>query len=573
MTELGVHPLAEALGWALLHFLWQGALLGLLMALGLRLMRPRTAQARYGFACAGFLLMSLLPVLTFALQPPTGPAPSTIEVIREAGAGLTFQGSGSLVQQAQAAATPWLPWALGVWMMGVALLSLRMVGAWVWLQGLRFRQASPAGAEWHLRLSTLQRRLGVSQTVELLKSAAVEVPMVLGWLRPVILVPASAFLGLSTEALEAVLAHELAHIRRHDYLVNLLQSVVEILLFYHPAVWWLSTQIRTERENCCDDVAVAYCGDALAYAKALAALEGLREPAPFRIELALAADGGSLMHRIQRLILPSLPPSPTRRVGLIALLAVSALGAGTVLGMKEDAPKVSVLIPKTESGKKNLVIVENDRRVKVVLKHQARTPEPPRHRVDVKVVERDGKRIEKHIVIDTREISEEAQRQMKEEMGRHKDEVGRMKDEMNRHKDEMERHKDELERHKALILKGGDFEFPDKDFDFDFDIEKDGDVEATPRPPLVMKRFKHGVGGKQEAEILRSTIEKLQQRLDRLEEEEQSSATAPKPPAAPRTPRPPAAPKPPKPPKAPKDAPAPPAPIEPPAPPQPPSPL
>ena len=632
MTEWGVHPLAQALGWALLHFLWQGALVGLVMALGLRLMRSRTAQARYGFACGGFLVMALMPALTFALQPRAGLAPGMIEVIRETGASLPSQGSGSLIHSAQVAVTPWLPWALGIWMVGVALLSLRMLGAWFWLQGLRDRQVAPAGAEWHLRLSTLQRRLGIHQTVELLKSAAVQVPLVIGWLRPVILVPASAFLGLSPEALEAVLAHELAHIRRHDYLVNLLQSIVEILLFYHPAVWWLSTQIRTERENCCDDVAVAYCGDALAYAKALAALEGLREPVLLRTELALAADGGSLMHRIQRLILPTLPPSPNRRAAILATLAVSVLGAGSVLRMKEDAPKPQVTPEaKTEKVEKRTVVMVGDgqnvrvrtkgkvelkpdspeivivgeggsfdlkvkeggksrvftvsrdakgetrtytedgqpkpldlawlkTQVKAIQKNQVKTPTPPPHpkrQIDVTVVEDGGSRIEKHIVIDTEKIRQDVDRHMKE-MEKHRGEL-----ELG--KGDLERHKAELERHKAIILKGGDLEVPDMDFDVDIDIDKDGDEEATPRPHIVMKRFKHGAGGKHEAEILRSTIEKLQRRLDRLEEEEETSATVPKPPTVPRTPRPFAAPKPPKAPPAPVEAPAPPAPPQPPS--------
>ena len=95
----------------------------------------------------------------------------------------------------------------------------------------------------------------------------VEVPTVIGWLRPVVLMPASALSGMGPQQLEAILAHELAHIRRHDYLVNLLQTVVETLLFYHPAVWWLSGRIRVERENCCDDLAVSLCGDPYAYAE------------------------------------------------------------------------------------------------------------------------------------------------------------------------------------------------------------------------------------------------------------------------------------------------------------------
>jgi TonB family protein len=164
--------------------------------------------------------------------------------------------------------------------------------------------------------------------VRLLESAAVEVPTVVGLWRPIILVPASTLTGLSVWQLEAVLAHELAHIRRHDYLVNLLQALIEALLFYHPAVWWLSARIREEREHCADDVAVESCGDALLYSRTLATLEQLRARAPAP---ALAANGGSLLLRIQRLLaVPKggAPLHPWRFAGsLAAALLVVVLGA------------------------------------------------------------------------------------------------------------------------------------------------------------------------------------------------------------------------------------------------------
>jgi hypothetical protein len=223
-------------------------------------------------------------------------------------------------------------------MAGVAVLGLRLVGGWFWLLRLSTRLAEPAGACWQMTLNALARRMKVKVDVRILRSWSVDTLMVVGWVKPIILVPAAALAGLPPEALEAVLAHELAHVRRHDYLVNLIQSVLEVLLFYHPAVWWASAQIRQERELCCDDAAVALCGDPVLYARALAALEGLRGDALPATRLAPAAHGGTLMNRIQRLLTPTLPPSPTRRAGILAALAVTALGAGTVLRMQE-APK------------------------------------------------------------------------------------------------------------------------------------------------------------------------------------------------------------------------------------------
>ena len=135
-------------------------------------------------------------------------------------------------------------------------------------------------------LQKLAQRLRVTGPVKLVESTLVQIPTVVGWLRPVILLPASAIVGLTPKQLEALLAHELAHIRRHDYLINMLQSIIEILGFYHPAVWWISHQIRIERENCCDDLAVSISGDTAHYAKTLVEMERIRSG---HAELALAA--------------------------------------------------------------------------------------------------------------------------------------------------------------------------------------------------------------------------------------------------------------------------------------------
>ena len=149
-------------------------------------------------------------------------------------------------------------------------------------------RTAPVAEQWQMAAVRLSRRLHIATPVKLLESTLVDVPTVIGWLKPVMLLPASALAGLAPAQLEAIFAHELAHVRRHDYLVNLLQTVVETLLFYHPAVWWLSARIRAERENCCDDLAVALCGDPVAYARALADLEELRGTGG---RLVMAANG------------------------------------------------------------------------------------------------------------------------------------------------------------------------------------------------------------------------------------------------------------------------------------------
>jgi hypothetical protein len=150
-----------------------------------------------------------------------------------------------------------------------------------------------------VRLREVARRVGLRRTPRVLQSAWLEVPTVVGWARPLVLLPAGLLCGLTAFEVEAILAHEFAHIRRRDYLVNLLQSLVEVFLFYHPAVWWVSGRVRAEREKCCDDVAASACGDRLRYARVLARMEGLRAvPA----QAALAAGGGVLLSRVRRLL-------------------------------------------------------------------------------------------------------------------------------------------------------------------------------------------------------------------------------------------------------------------------------
>jgi GWxTD domain-containing protein len=193
--------------------------------------------------------------------------------------------------------------------------------------------AQPASLELQLLLQKLSRRLKVMRAIKLVNSAMVQVPTVIGWLRPVILIPVGCLVGLSANQTEGLLAHELAHIRRHDYLVNIFQSAVETLLFYHPATWWISNQIRREREHCCDDLAISISGDPLSYAKALSFLAERRSSAP---AVALGASGGSLATRIRRLLGGTEPPAVSR-LAAATLLTAAFVAMGLCLGAMAHA--------------------------------------------------------------------------------------------------------------------------------------------------------------------------------------------------------------------------------------------
>jgi Zn-dependent protease with chaperone function len=305
----------ETLGWTLVHFLWQGAAIAFLFAVVDRALRDANARARYGAACGAMLLMLACAAGTFAWLYP-GSAAVRTSVAATAAPGTAIPGPealgggeialgeialGGIALSAPADFSRYLPLLVYFWFAGVCVLGVRSLGGWVVVQRMRRQAARPAAGVGEEQLARLARRLGVTRIVRLRESAMAQAPAVIGWLKPVVLLPATALSGLTPQQIEALLAHELAHIRRHDYLVNLLQTAIETLLFYHPAVWWVGRRIRTERENCCDDLAVEVCGDALAYARALARLEQVRQQMP---QLAMASSHGSLLHRIQRLLSP-----------------------------------------------------------------------------------------------------------------------------------------------------------------------------------------------------------------------------------------------------------------------------
>jgi beta-lactamase regulating signal transducer with metallopeptidase domain len=309
-----VHPAVQVLGWSLLHFLWQGALLALLLWI-IRLAVPSSAaRVRYAAASLIMLLMPVALVITLA-RGFTQDFSNVNAAVPAPAAGFTSSGSATsgfripgFNPAAVANFTVPLPgsgrvtgiagWAVCLWLAGVLILSLRAAGGWARAQRVKRGGAvSPDGLD--AMLERLRGRLRVTAPVRLYESALVEVPTVIGWLRPYILLPVTALTGLNDAQMEAVLAHELAHIRRHDYLANLLQTAVETLLFYHPCVWWVGREMRREREHCCDDAAVAACGNAAEYAGALAQLEQIRGGS---FEPALAATGGDLLGRIRRLL-------------------------------------------------------------------------------------------------------------------------------------------------------------------------------------------------------------------------------------------------------------------------------
>ena len=353
--------LLRTVGWSLLHFLWQGSILALALSAVLRIARNLSPQVRYLAACGVFVLMLLCPVGTFLYLAAATSASSTSAVPLRTQVGLFSlqsewdHASSSLFESFAVIANREMPWILAAWCVGVLIFLTHLLIGSIAVERLKIASLAPVPDALQSIASRLARQLKVSRSYRLRASPAIAGPIVIGWLRPVILVPLASLASLSVEQIEALLAHELAHIIRHDYLVNTVQAVTESLLFYHPAVWWVSKQIRQEREHCCDDIAVRVSGSPLHFAKALSLLEQQRASAS--PQLILGANGGNTAMRIKRLLRQKEPAITLRgtaiwliSTGIITIVSVfslcnlAAAGAGAQSVVPPSQDKAAVLV-------------------------------------------------------------------------------------------------------------------------------------------------------------------------------------------------------------------------------------
>jgi D-alanyl-D-alanine endopeptidase (penicillin-binding protein 7) len=294
--SLAASNLLSAVGWTLVNFVWQGALIGCVAAIVLTALRNAKPQQRYVVACSALLVCLLWPAVELALRisdgSSAGPAPHLAGAVIQARLGAP----GGALDYLQSR----LPWLVTAWAAIAAALALRLALGLAWIGRATWRFKT--NEQWQERLSLLASRMGVGRAVRLRIVDNLASPVTAGWWRPVVLVPASLVSGMPPDLLEALLAHELGHVKRFDYLVNLGQNVVEILLFYHPAVWWISGRIRAEREHIADELAANALGEPRRLARALSELERVQFSG---VQLAQAAAGGDLMGRIKRLVGPS----------------------------------------------------------------------------------------------------------------------------------------------------------------------------------------------------------------------------------------------------------------------------
>jgi beta-lactamase regulating signal transducer with metallopeptidase domain len=350
----------RTLGWTLLHFLWQGAGLAALFAVAAAICR--SASARYALAVGALVLMLVSPAVTFTwLRAQANPAVRTGAEGALTWAGTPTQnatalsGSRAPVAESEATQPTWMLWLVEAWFLGVLVLSLRTAGGLILIERMRRKEIKRVGEELYARCLALQRKMGIERFIQYCECHRLDAPAVLGWFRPVVLLPVRALTGLTEAQIEAVIAHELAHIRRLDCFVNLFQIATETLLFYHPAVWWVSQRIRAERENCCDDEAIAICGDAVNYARALTLMEEWRT-AP---ALMMAANRSPLGERVMRLLGWNGTAGRIRVAGLagsFVCLVGALLAANAFLGVAHAAWG-SAAPGRQEQGSSSVIVV------------------------------------------------------------------------------------------------------------------------------------------------------------------------------------------------------------------------
>lgn len=384
----------QQLGWVLIHSLWQFALVACLAWLAGNACRQRSATLRYSLYLIALCALVLAPIVTCrriatesvsqstevsgtALEDPvrdaqafsigaTSPQTASAELAADvplansaSAQRLSVNSETSTSASGEVSRTSitsrlelWLPAIVTVWWAGIIAFACRPVFGWYFVRRLRHIGVSDVPGSVKTLLADTARKLGLRRAVSVWHSTLIQAPIVVGYFKPVVLLPLSIVSELTFGQLEAIIAHELAHVRRHDYLVNLLQTLVETVFFYHPAVWWLSHQIRVEREHCCDDIAVAALGNRVEYGRALLALEELRGA---QLALVLGASGGSLVERVRRLLAVEQQQRSSPLPGITVLFLLLGAGVMASLGLNGDRsalaenPEQKAEAPKTEA--------------------------------------------------------------------------------------------------------------------------------------------------------------------------------------------------------------------------------
>lgn len=362
--------ITEALGWTVLHSLWQSGTIAAILLLSFVALKKLSARIRYRMAGSAMLAVLLSSLATFfyffntgkskdisviAIKNNTETSAPILINIPESTTSLSFF-SNYFEQH--------LPLIVAIWLVGMGFFLLRLLGGFAYVQYLKNNKAKAVTDYWQQKADALREKIPVQKSVAVLESTLVKMPMTIGYLKPIILLPVGLINHLTIEQTEAVLAHELAHIARKDYLFNILQSVMEVLFYFNPAVWLISAHIRRERENCCDDIAVRVCGSSLNYVKALVSVEEVSQKLP-RLAMTFSNNKNNLLMRVQRILKQ---PQKKSRLGERLIAALFILTTfGLFAFQQKEVPTVDIVEVEKESTTLNLTatVTEEVKPVKI----------------------------------------------------------------------------------------------------------------------------------------------------------------------------------------------------------------
>lgn len=344
LFSFSTDPIVQAFGWMLLHAIWQGFVITFVAAGILFLLRRRASYGRYWTGISALFLQIVVSAGTFALYYQPRSLQVAMPKVTHFAQPFVAKSTQVMVSLPWYKQTLWflqsnLDTIVLFWIIGASVLLLRLIGSWVYVQQLKAEGIRLTESRIQEMFRRIAVKLNIRSTVHLFESVRVSTPVVIGFIKPVVLLPVGLATGLTTKQIEAILAHELAHVKRFDYLVNLIQSLVEVVYFFHPALWWLSSRVRAEREHCCDDVAVQVCGDKLAFARALAEVEAFRQsPA---LAMAFASKKGMMLQRVKRIL--GVTEKPQRRMSpnVLVLLVLLVFGVSVYAFQQDEKPKVN----------------------------------------------------------------------------------------------------------------------------------------------------------------------------------------------------------------------------------------
>jgi beta-lactamase regulating signal transducer with metallopeptidase domain len=339
LTNLLGDNVISALGWSLFNVLWQGFLVAVVLGIFLYSFRKKSAQSRYIVSIASLLLIVGLSIFNFADKyesetVKTNSAENTVQFetksenrilnIRNYTVDFSFNELVSRLKSNLNTIDKYFPLVINIWLIGMFVFILKFVFSYLYTNRFKKLKTNSLSQKWMNNFKVLEQKLQLKKKINYIESAIIKVPFVLGYLKPFVVIPTELLTGMPSNQIEAIVAHELAHIRRNDYIINVLQTIIETVFFFHPAVWYISSQIRKERENCCDDIALTACEGSIVYAKALVSVQELSLGRQYAA-VAFSGKKKHLLNRIKRMIMkPKIKSNFTDKM-IASLVIVSAI--------------------------------------------------------------------------------------------------------------------------------------------------------------------------------------------------------------------------------------------------------